>query len=42
MKLVCIPAFNESLNITRIINDSKKYAEKDILCDYGSTHNTKQ
>ena len=42
MKLVCIPAFNESLNITRIINDSKKFADKVIVCDDGSTDNTKQ
>jgi glycosyltransferase involved in cell wall biosynthesis len=38
--LVCIPAYNESRNITEIINKAKKYAQGVIVYDDGSTDDT--
>lgn len=38
--VVCIPAFNESENISEIINKCKQYANEVIVYDDGSTDNT--
>jgi glycosyltransferase involved in cell wall biosynthesis len=38
--LVCVPAYNESRNITEIINKAKKYADGVIVYDDGSTDDT--
>jgi glycosyltransferase involved in cell wall biosynthesis len=38
--LVCIPAFNEADSITEIVNKAKKYADRVIVYDDGSTDNT--
>jgi len=40
MKLVCIPAYNEKLNITEIVKSSQKFADMVVVCDDGSTDNT--
>jgi glycosyltransferase involved in cell wall biosynthesis len=40
--LVCIPAFNESKNVVEVINKSKKYADRVIVYDDGSTDDTSQ
>ena len=41
MKLVCIPAYNEESYIQDIIEKSLPYADKVIVCDDGSTDDTK-
>lgn len=38
--IVCVPAFNESKNISEIVNKSKKYADGVIVYDDGSTDDT--
>jgi len=40
--LVCIPAYNEEKNIAKVIIDTKKYADKIIVIDDGSTDYTPQ
>ena len=41
MKLVCIPAYNEESYIQDVIEKSLPYADKVIVCDDGSTDDTK-
>jgi len=38
--LVCIPAFNESKEIGKIVLKAKNYAQDVLVCDDGSTDNT--
>ena len=38
--VICIPAFNEEKNIARLIIDAKKYTDKIIVIDDGSTDYT--
>jgi glycosyltransferase involved in cell wall biosynthesis len=38
--LVCIPAYNESKNISNIVQKAKIYATEVIVCDDGSVDNT--
>lgn len=38
--MVCVPAFNEALNISDIVTKSKKYADNVIVYDDGSTDDT--
>jgi len=38
--LVCVPAYNESKNISNIVNKCKKYADEVIVYDDGSTDDT--
>ena len=40
MKFVCIPAYNEEDKISDIVKTAKKFADKVIVCDDGSTDNT--
>ena len=40
MKLICIPAYNEEEHIGKIINDCKKFADKVVVCDDGSSDYT--
>ena len=40
-KIICvIPAFNEEKNISRTINDVKKYVDQVVVVDDGSSDNT--
>ena len=41
LKLVCIPAYNEESYIQDVIKQSLLYADKVIVCDDGSTDDTK-
>jgi len=41
LKLVCIPAYNEESYIQDVIEKSLPYADKVIVCDDGSTDDTK-
>ncbi|MGH1566609.1 MAG: glycosyltransferase family 2 protein [Nitrosopumilus sp.] len=41
MKLVCIPAYNEESYIQDVIEKSLSYVDKVIVCDDGSTDDTK-
>jgi glycosyltransferase involved in cell wall biosynthesis len=38
--VVCIPAYNEGNNISKIVKESKKYADHVIVCDDGSVDET--
>lgn len=40
--IVCIPAYNESKNIGKIVSAAKKYATEVIVCDDGSIDHTTQ
>jgi glycosyltransferase involved in cell wall biosynthesis len=40
--LVCVPAFNESKNISDIVNRCKKYADEVLVYDDGSKDDTQQ
>jgi glycosyltransferase involved in cell wall biosynthesis len=40
MKIVCIPAYNEEEIIAEVITKCKKFSDKIIVCDDGSTDNT--
>ena len=40
MKLACIPAYNEESTISDLVKTAKKYVDKVIVCDDGSTDNT--
>lgn len=40
MNLVCIPAYNESNTIEKIVKTSLNYADKVVVCDDGSTDDT--
>jgi len=40
--LVCVPAFNESKNISDIVNRCKKYADEVLVYDDGSNDDTQQ
>jgi len=40
--VVCIPALNEERNIAKVIVDSKKFADRIIVCDDGSSDKTSE
>ena len=40
MKLACIPAYNEELQIERLVNSASNHVDSVIVCDDGSTDNT--
>lgn len=40
MKFACIPAYNEENTISEIVKTTKKYVDKVIVCDDGSTDDT--
>lgn len=40
--MVCIPAFNEERNISRVIRLAQKYADKVLVCDDGSSDSTRK
>ncbi len=40
MKFACIPAYNEENTISDLVKTAKKYVDKVIICDDGSTDNT--
>ena len=40
MKFACIPAYNEENTISDLVQTAKKYVDKVIVCDDGSTDNT--
>ncbi len=40
MRFACIPAYNEEDTISDVINTAKKFVDKVIVCDDGSTDNT--
>jgi len=40
--LVCVPAYNESQNISNIVNKCKKYADEVLVYDDGSKDDTQQ
>jgi len=40
--VICIPAYNEEKNIAKVIIDAKKYSDKIIVVDDGSTDYTSQ
>ena len=42
MKIACIPAYNEEKYIASLVESAKKYVDKVIVCDDGSTDNTAQ
>ena len=42
LKIACIPAYNEEKYIGNLVESAKKYVDKVIVCDDGSTDNTAQ
>jgi glycosyltransferase involved in cell wall biosynthesis len=40
LKLACIPAYNEEDTISDVVKTTKKFVDKVIVCDDGSTDNT--
>jgi glycosyltransferase involved in cell wall biosynthesis len=42
LKIACIPAYNEEKYIASLVESAKKYVDKVIVCDDGSTDNTAQ
>ena len=40
LKLACIPSYNEEAHIERLVESAKKYVDKVVVCDDGSTDNT--
>lgn len=42
MKLACIPAFNEETLLSKVIEEAKKYVDRVVVCDDGSTDKTSE
>jgi glycosyltransferase involved in cell wall biosynthesis len=40
MKFACIPAYNEEDTISDLVKSAKKFVDKVIVCDDGSTDDT--
>ena len=40
MKFACIPAYNEENTISDLVKTAKKYVDKVVVCDDGSTDKT--